>query len=107
MGGRANNCGLLLSLRLQWDNGAKQHQPALKGAETMRRFLTLPDVAKALNISMSQTRALIKSGDLEGIQIGGRGQWRVEEAKLDEYIDRQYAAQRAWRTTEKQQHTEA
>lgn len=60
----------------------------------MRRFLTLPDVAEALNISMSQTRALIKTGDLEGIQIGGRGQWRVEEAKLDEYIERQYAAQR-------------
>ena len=60
----------------------------------MRHFLTLPDVAEALNISMSQTRALIKSGELEGIQIGGRGQWRVEDAKLDEFIERQYAAQR-------------
>ena len=65
----------------------------------MRKFLTLPDVAEALNISMSQTRALIKSGDIEGIQIGGRGQWRVEEAKLDEYIGRQYAAQRESRST--------
>ena len=64
----------------------------------MRRFLTLPDVAEALNISMSQTRALIRTGDLEGIQIGGRGQWRVEEAKLDEYIERQYAAQRRSRS---------
>jgi len=69
----------------------------------MRRFLTLPDVAEALNISMSQTRALIKTGDLEGIQIGGRGQWRVEEAKLDEYIERQYAAQRASRAPQDQQ----
>lgn len=60
----------------------------------MRKFLTLPNVAETLNISMSQTRALIKNGDLEGVQIGGRGQWRVEEAKLDEYIDRLYAAQR-------------
>ncbi|EXF26005.1 DNA-binding protein [Nesterenkonia sp. AN1] len=65
----------------------------------MRRFLTLPDVAEALNISLSQTRALIKTGDVEGIQIGGRGQWRVEESKLDEYIERQYAAQRASRAT--------
>lgn len=64
----------------------------------MRRFLTLPDVAEALNISMSQTRALIKSGEVEGIQIGGRGQWRVEEAKLDEFIERQYAVQREART---------
>jgi len=60
----------------------------------VRRFLTLPDVCEALNITMSQTRALIKSGELEGIQIGGRGQWRVEEAKLDEFIERQYAIQR-------------
>lgn len=73
----------------------------------MRKFLTLPDVAEALNISMSQTRALIKSGDLEGIQIGGRGQWRVEESKLDEYIERQYAAQRQARQSPSQQHTDA
>lgn len=73
----------------------------------MRKFLTLPDVAEALSISMSQTRALIKSGDLEGIQIGGRNQWRVEEAKLDEYIDRQYAAQRQARRTRAQDRAEA
>lgn len=73
----------------------------------MRKFLTLPDVAEALSISMSQTRALIKSGDLEGIQIGGRNQWRVEEAKLDEYIDRQYAAQRQARRAEAQNRAEA
>ncbi|WP_168198674.1 MULTISPECIES: helix-turn-helix domain-containing protein [Nesterenkonia] len=69
----------------------------------MRRFLTLPDVAEALNISMSQTRSLIRSGDIEGIQIGGRGQWRVEEAKLDEYIDRQYELQRQTRAAEHSQ----
>lgn len=73
----------------------------------MRKFLTLPDVAEALNISMSQTRALIKNGDLEGIQIGGRAQWRVEEAKLDEYIDRQYAAQRQARSQRQSQHSQA
>jgi excisionase family DNA binding protein len=67
----------------------------------VRTFLTLPDVAEALNISMSQTRALIQRGDLEGIQIGGRGQWRVEEAKLDEYIDRLYAEQRQARAEQK------
>lgn len=73
----------------------------------MRKFLTLPDVAETLSISMSQTRALIKSGDLEGIQIGGRGQWRVEEEKLDEYIERQYAAQREARQSQPQERTEA
>ncbi|MFD5821247.1 helix-turn-helix domain-containing protein [Nesterenkonia xinjiangensis] len=60
----------------------------------MRRFLTLPDVAEVLNISMDQARSLVRSGDLEAIQVGGRGQWRIEEAKLDEYIERQYEVQR-------------
>lgn len=60
----------------------------------MRRFYTLPEVAEQLNISISQMRALIRAGDIEGIQIGGRSQWRVEDAKLDEYIDRLYTEQR-------------
>lgn len=60
----------------------------------MRKFFTLPEVAEQLNISMSQMRALIRNGDIEGIQIGGRHQWRVEEAKLDEYIERLYEEQR-------------
>lgn len=63
----------------------------------MRKFYTLDEVAEQLSISMSQMRALIKRGDIEGIQIGGRGQWRVEEAKLDEYIDRLYEEQRGGR----------
>ena len=44
--------------------------------------MTLPDVAEILNISASQTYALVRSGDLKGIQIGGRNQWRVERIKV-------------------------
>jgi excisionase family DNA binding protein len=54
------------------------------------RFLTLADVAEILNISASQTYALVRSGDLEAIKIGGRGQWRVERDKLETYIARMY-----------------
>lgn len=54
------------------------------------RFLKLTDVAEELSISMSQTYALVKSGDLPAIQVGGRGQWRVERSKLEEYIQRMY-----------------
>ncbi len=54
------------------------------------RFLTLADVAEILNISASQTYALVRSGDLQGIQIGGRNQWRVERSKLEEYIEAAY-----------------
>lgn len=54
------------------------------------RFLTLADVAEILNVSASQTYALVRSGELEGIKIGGRGQWRVERAKLESFIERMY-----------------
>lgn len=54
------------------------------------RFLTLADVADVLNISASQTYALVRNGDLEAIKVGGRGQWRVERDKLEAYINRMY-----------------
>jgi excisionase family DNA binding protein len=54
------------------------------------RFLTLADVADVLNISASQTYALVRNGELEAIKIGGRGQWRVERDKLEAYIARMY-----------------
>jgi len=54
------------------------------------RFLTLADVAETLNISASQTYALVRNGDLPAIKIGGRGQWRVEASELEAYIARLY-----------------
>ena len=55
------------------------------------RFLTLADVAETLNISASQTYALVRSGDLPAIKVGGRGQWRVEATELEAYIARMYS----------------
>ncbi len=55
------------------------------------RFLQLTDVAEILNISSSQTYALVRSGELPAIKIGGRGQWRVEEKMLEQYIEERYA----------------
>ncbi|WP_062291560.1 MULTISPECIES: helix-turn-helix domain-containing protein [Demequina] len=55
------------------------------------RFLKLSDVQEILNISSPQAYALVRSGDLPAIQVGGRGQWRVEEEQLEAYIARQYA----------------
>lgn len=54
------------------------------------RFLLLSDVAEVLNISASQTRALVRSGELAAIKIGGRGQWRVERSALEDYIKTAY-----------------
>lgn len=54
------------------------------------RFLTLTDVAETLNISMSQTKSLVRSGALPAVKIGGRGIWRVEASMLEDYIQRMY-----------------
>ena len=59
------------------------------------RFLTLADVMEVLNISAPQAYALVRSGELPAIQIGGRLQWRVEAAELEAYIQRMYAQTRA------------
>ncbi|OLT20235.1 DNA-binding protein [Ornithinimicrobium sp. CNJ-824] len=54
------------------------------------RFLTLTDVAETLNVSLSQVKALVRSGELPGIKLGGRGVWRVENTELEAYIQRMY-----------------
>jgi len=60
------------------------------------RFLQLTDVAEILNISSSQTYALVRGGDLPAIKIGGRGQWRVERTVLEAYIQRCYTETKAF-----------
>lgn len=57
-----------------------------------RKFLTLEDVQLILAISSSQAYALVRSGDLRAIRVGGRGQWRVEETELEAFIVRAYEA---------------
>ena len=64
---------------LQWQNGF------------MPRFLTLADVAEHLQINSPAAYALVRSGELKAIQVGGRGQWRVEEKMLEQYIEERYA----------------
>lgn len=58
-----------------------------------QRFYTLSDVCEVLNISMSQARSLVRNGELPAIQVGGRGQWRVEISKLEKYIQDGYERQ--------------
>jgi hypothetical protein len=36
-------------------------------------------------------RALVQSGELRYIQIGGRQQYRIEAVELEKYIQRMYA----------------
>lgn len=55
------------------------------------RFLTLADVAELLNTSSAQVYALVRRGELPAIKLGGRGQWRVEADRLEEFIQGLYA----------------
>jgi excisionase family DNA binding protein len=59
------------------------------------RFLTLADVADVLNVSWRQVYALVRRKELIAIQIGGRGQWRVETEELERFIAQKYAEARA------------
>jgi excisionase family DNA binding protein len=59
------------------------------------RFLTLDDVAEILNVSWAQAYALVRRKDLIGLQIGGRGQWRIEVDELERFIQQKYAEARA------------
>ena len=51
------------------------------------RYLTLEDVATYLSTSVPQVYALVRSGELPAIKLGGRGVWRVDRSKLDAFLD--------------------
>jgi prophage regulatory protein len=54
------------------------------------RFLTVEQVAEQLNVGVPLVRSLLKTGELRGIQIGGRGMWRVAAKDLGDYIEQAY-----------------
>ncbi len=58
------------------------------------RFLTLGDVAEVLNVSLSQAYALVRSGELPAIKVGGHGHWRIERDVLESYIQDGYEESR-------------
>jgi excisionase family DNA binding protein len=58
------------------------------------RFVPLADVAETLAISSAQAYALVRTGELRAIKVGGRGQWRVEDSELEDYIQRMYTQTR-------------
>lgn len=60
----------------------------------LARFLTLADTAEVLAISVSQAYALVRSGELPAIKIGGNGHWRIERTVLESYIEAKYEENR-------------
>ena len=61
-----------------------------------RRFLKPEDAAEVLSISNAQLYALLRRGEIRAIKLGGRGQWRVEVAEIEAYIERMYAETESW-----------
>ncbi|MGW8566685.1 helix-turn-helix domain-containing protein [Isoptericola sp. NPDC055881] len=61
---------------------------------TSPRFLSVKDVADELAITETAVYTLLKTGEVPAIQVGPKRVWRIERAKLEEYIERQYAAAR-------------
>lgn len=58
--------------------------------ETSARFLTIDQVASDLNVGLPQVRALLRSGELRGLQIGARRIWRIGVQDLEKYITEAY-----------------
>lgn len=54
------------------------------------RFLTIAQAAEELNVNQNQIRALIRTGELRGIQVGGRGVWRIGASDIEDYITEAY-----------------
>ena len=52
------------------------------------RFLTVPQVAEDLTTSEVQIVSMRRRGDLRGTNLGRRGQWRVERATFEAFIQR-------------------
>ncbi len=59
-----------------------------RSSEVEPRYLRLNDVATYLSVSVSQVYALVRSGELPAVKIGGRGVWRVDREKLDAYLEK-------------------
>lgn len=54
------------------------------------RFLTIEQVAQELNVGEPLVRAMLKSGELRGIRVGGRGAWRIGRGDVEDYIEQGY-----------------
>ncbi len=81
----------------------------IESAGSLGRFLTLADTAEVLNISASQAYALVRSGELPAIKIGGNGHWRIERSVLESYIEAKYEESRRiglWNQAEYAAHPE-
>jgi excisionase family DNA binding protein len=53
-------------------------------------------VATVLNVRVAQVYALVRSGELPAVKLGGRGVWRVDRNQLEAYIERMHEETAQW-----------
>jgi len=53
------------------------------------KLLTVQEVADTMKVSEKTVRRLIKRGDLAAYKLGDRGQLRVKERDLEQYVEAQ------------------
>jgi prophage regulatory protein len=58
--------------------------------DPLPRFLTVEQVAEELNVGVPQIRTLLKTGELRGIQVGGKNLWRIGRIDVEDYIEAAY-----------------
>lgn len=63
----------------------------MTSSEGLPRFVPLEHVQAELSISYAQALALVRSGELRAIKVGGRGQWRVSLDAFEDFIEERYA----------------
>jgi prophage regulatory protein len=50
----------------------------------------MEQVADELAVGVPLVRSLLKTGELRGLQVGGRGMWRIGIQDLEDYIEQAY-----------------
>lgn len=85
---------LVNNVHLEYPKVNKLHQIAATLGAAVPRFMTLTDVAEELQISTAAVRTMVLKGELEAFQIGGRGQWRVDSEKFENFIEQLHQEQR-------------
>lgn len=57
-----------------------------EASASSQRFLAPAQVAELLSLEVGDVIALVKEGQLRGMQVGSPARWRIDESSLGEYI---------------------
>ena len=61
----------------------------------MERWVTVQQICEQLQVSDQTVRRWIKGGELPAMNIGGKAGYRIRQADLDAFIERELAAKTA------------